>query len=134
MDQRITHILATATITLVWFVNGLFCKVLNLVPRHQEIVGRILGEQHSWLFTKAIGVLEISMTAWIMTRIKSRFCAVFQMVIVGTMNIIEFIFAPDLLLFGQMNIIFAAIFIFLIYVNEFFLGRQTAAQSNQGFE
>lgn len=61
MDQRTPYILATATITLVWFVDGFFCKVLGLVPRHQEIVGRILGEQHAWLFTKAIGISEILM-------------------------------------------------------------------------
>jgi hypothetical protein len=127
---RLLHILATAIITLVWFINGFFCKVLNLVPRHQEIVGRILGEQNAWLFAKAIGVSEILMVVWILTRIKSRFCAIFQMVIVGTMNIVEFILVPDLLLFGRMNIVFAAIFIVLIYVNEFFFDKKVA-QSNQ---
>ncbi len=30
-------------IAAVWIANGLFCKVLNLVPRHQEIVARIIG-------------------------------------------------------------------------------------------
>ena len=69
MDQRIPHILATAIIILVWFVNGFFFKVLNLVPRHQEIVGRILGEQHAWIFNKTIGVSEILMVVWILSRI-----------------------------------------------------------------
>lgn len=78
----------------------------------------------------AIGASEILMVVWILTRIKSRFCAVFQIMIVGTMNIIEFILAPDLLLFGRMNIVFAAILIVLIYVNEFFFGRKVV-QSNQ---
>ncbi|MEJ1242216.1 DoxX-like family protein [Chryseolinea sp. T2] len=117
--NRIPHILATAIIALVWFVNGFFCKVLSLVPRHQEIVARILGEEDAWIFTKAIGVAEILMVVWILSRIKSRLCAVFQMAIVGIMNIIEFVLAPDLLLFGRMNIVFASIFIVLIYVNEF---------------
>lgn len=117
--NRIPRILATIVITLVWFVNGFFCKVLNLVPRHQEIVSRILGEQHAWLFTKAIGVAEILMVVWIVSRIKSKFCAIFQMAIVGIMNITEFILVPDLLLFGRMNVVFASLFIALIYVNEF---------------
>ena len=43
-------------IAAVWLANGLFCKVLNLVPRHQQIVAHILGEQYSVMFTKAIGV------------------------------------------------------------------------------
>lgn len=42
------------------------------------------------------------------------------------MNIIEFILAPDLLLFGRMNIVFASIFIGVIYVNEFIVGRSKA--------
>lgn len=113
--------LLTALICLVWLANGLFCKVLNLVPRHHEIVARILGEQYSRPLTIAIGVSEILMVVWILSRIKSRFCAIFQMAIVGTMNIIESILAPDLLLFGRMNIIFASIFIGLIYINEFFV-------------
>ena len=129
--QRLPHILATSIITLVWFVNGFFCKVLNMVPRHQEIVVQILGEQYSGLFTKAIGVSEILMVVWIISKIKGRFCAVFQMVIVGTMNVIEFNLAPDLLLFGRMNIIFASMFIVLIYVNEFIFGKQEAVHNNQ---
>jgi hypothetical protein len=125
-----TRSLLTTFICLVWLANGLFCKVLNLVPRHHEIVARLLGEQYSGLFTKAIGVSEMLMVVWIMSRIKSRFCAIFQMVIVGTMNIIEFILVPDLLLFGRMNIVFASIFIGLIYVNEFILTKHKATQPN----
>ncbi len=38
------HQLLTYAIASVWLVNGLFCKVLNWVPRHQFIVARILGK------------------------------------------------------------------------------------------
>jgi hypothetical protein len=131
MDQGIFRNLRTGIIALVWFINGFFCKCLNLVPRHQEIVERILGEQHAWFFTKAIGVSEILMVVWIFSRIKTRISAVFQMAIVGVMNILEFILVPDLLLFGRMNILFAFLFIVLIYVNEFVLGRQDTIHSNQ---
>jgi hypothetical protein len=129
--SRILKSISTAFICLVWLVNGLLCKVLNLVPRHQEIVARILGEQYSGLFTKTIGVSEIFMAVWIVSRVKSRFCAVFQMVIVGMMNIIEFILTPDLLLFGRMNIAFASLFIIFIYVSEFILGKQEAVRNKQ---
>lgn len=129
--ERLHHRLATSIIVLVWLINGLFCKVLNLVPRHQEIVGRILGEQHSRILTMVIGILEIVMVVWIVSRFKSRFCAIFQMTIVGTMNIIEFILTPDLLLFGRMNIFFALIFILLIYVNEFMASRKRFTMTNE---
>lgn len=116
----------TIFICLVWATNGLLCKVLNLVPRHQQIVACILGEQHALLFTKAIGVAEILMVVWILSRVKSRFCVIFQMMIVTLMNLIEFILVPDLLLFGRMNIVLAAIFIVLIYINEFIFRKHEA--------
>jgi hypothetical protein len=43
------------------------------------------------------------------------------MAIVGAMNVIEFMLAADILLFGRMNIVFASLFIALIYFNEFVL-------------
>src|SRR5260221_9966131 len=100
---------------LVWLANGLFCKLLNLVPRHQLIVSRILGEDYSLVITKVIGVLEILMTVWILRGIKSRWCALTLIVVVAVMNILEFILVPDLLLFGRFNAVFAVLFIVIIY-------------------
>src|SRR5262245_29746150 len=117
--ERLSRLLLTTLICLVWFINGFLCKLLNLVPRHQQIVSRILGDDYSWIFTKAIGAAEILMLVWILSGIRSRFCAIFQMTIVGLMNIIEFVVAPDLLLFGRINIVVASIFIAVIYIHEF---------------
>ena len=116
--QSISFII-TISIALVWFTNGLFCKVLNLVPRHQEIVERILGETYASPITKTIGVLEIGMSIWVLSGIRSRFSAIFQLVIIATMNSLEFALAPDLLLFGRMNIVYAFLFMIIIYLNEF---------------
>ncbi len=113
---KIIHIL----IALVWFINGLFCKVLNLVPRHQQIVAEILGEAYAKELTIIIGVLEILMAIWILSKIKFKLNAVVQIVIVATMNIIEFIITPELLLWGKYNSLFAIIFIILIYLNNFY--------------
>jgi hypothetical protein len=111
----------TYFIALVWLINGLFCKILNLVHRHQEIVGRILGHNFSVIFTKAIGVSEVLMVVWILSKIKPRWCAIFQIFIIATMNTIEFFAVPDILLFGHINAIVATLFIALIYFNEFHL-------------
>jgi hypothetical protein len=110
-------------IATVWLVNGLFCKVLNLVPRHRAIVAEILGEDYATLITKTIGTLEIVMVLWIFSKIKPRFCAITQMVIVATMNILEFAIVPNLLLFGKLNIFFAFCFIIVIGCNEFFIHK-----------
>jgi hypothetical protein len=113
--------LLTIGISTVWLINGLFCKLLNLVPRHQIIVSRILGDEFSFIATKIIGILELLMAFWILTRIRSRICAVSQVVIIAAMNILEFILVPDLLLFGRINIILAFVFILIILINEFVL-------------
>ena len=110
-------------IAFVWLLNGLFCKFLNFVPRHQQIVGRILGENNAFTFTKTIGFFEVLMCFWIISRIKSKWCAMLQIIIIATMNIIEFFVVPDLLLYGKFNIVVASFFMFIIYLNEFILSK-----------
>jgi len=116
-------------IAAVWIANGLFCKVLNLVPRHQEIVARILGNDHAGLLTKAIGGSEIAMAIWILSRFQTRLNAITQITIIGTMNVLEFFLAPDLLLWGRFNLLFAFLFMILIFYNEFFLRHSLTQQS-----
>ena len=106
-------------IAAVWLGNGLFCKVLNLVPRHQEIVARILGNADARGFTLLIGVSETGMAVWILVGIWSRLNAITQIVIIAAMNALEYFLAPDLLLWGRGNAVFAFLFILLIYFNEF---------------
>jgi uncharacterized membrane protein YphA (DoxX/SURF4 family) len=111
-------------IATVWIINGLFCKVLNFVPRHEEIVARILGSQYSRVLTIMIGLSEIVMAVWILSGFKTRLNAVAQIIIVAVMNILEFILVPDLLLWGKFNSLFAFLFILLIYFNEFYLNSK----------
>ncbi len=113
----------------VWMINGLFCKTLNLVPRHQEIVSRILTTDHARLLTLLIGLAEIGMAAWILSGIRKRLNTVLQIVLIATMNTIEFILAPDLLLWGRANAIFALVFIILIYCNEFGINKKSIHQA-----
>lgn len=117
------HLALTAFIASVWAFSGLFCKALNWIPRHQQIVSRILGEQHAVLWTKTIGVAEVCFAVWVLSGIKSEFCAVLQILLVLTMSIIEIVVVPDLLLFGRANSLFAMLFVGLVYYNEFVLRR-----------
>lgn len=106
-------------IAMVWIINGFFCKVLNLVPRHQEIVARILGHEHARIMTLLIGVAEIGMSAWILSGIQKRLNVLTQIFVIAIMNALEFFLVPDLLLWGKANAFFAFIFILLIYYNEY---------------
>ena len=129
MTDRKKHQLLNYFIAAVWLVNGLLCKVLNLVPRHQEIVARILGNDSSRLLTILIGVSEILMAIWILSKAWTRINAIIQILVIATMNTIEFLLVPDLLLWGRANAIFAFLFILLIYYNEFRLNKNLALQA-----
>lgn len=107
--------------SLVWLINGLFCKVLNLVPRHQQIVAEILGETYARPLTFAIGISEVFMAIWIISRKYSRLSAIAQILLIVSMNIMEFVLAAHLLLWGRFNIVFAFCLAALIYYQEFVL-------------
>lgn len=111
----------TIFIVSVWIVNGLFCKILDLVPRHRLIVARILGENHASMLTVCIGVAELGMALWIVSRKMKRLNAWVQITVVLVMNVLEFLLASDLLLWGRGNLVFAILFALLIYYNEFCL-------------
>jgi uncharacterized membrane protein YphA (DoxX/SURF4 family) len=128
-SQKLNNVL-TYLIALVWFVNGFFCKVLNLAPRHEQIVARILGNPHARLFTFLIGFAEIIMAIWIIARFKTKLNATLQIIVIVLMNSLEFIIAPNLLMWGKLNVIFAFIFVCLIYYNEFIVNNSIRSEHN----
>jgi hypothetical protein len=109
------------SIAAVWLINGLFCKVLHLVPRHRQIVSSILGNDYAEVFTLLIGVAEIIMAIWIIAAIAISFNTIIQITIVACMNLLEFILVPHLLLWGRYNAVFALLFIALVYYYGFVL-------------
>jgi hypothetical protein len=118
------HRIVTVLVASVWVGFGLFCKVLHLVPRHQEIVASILGESYADPITRMIGVSEVLMALWILSGLKKRLNAVAQIALVGTMNVIEAVVASEILLWGKLNALFALVFIGVIYTNEWVLNEQ----------
>ena len=114
-------------IAAVWLVNGLVCKVFNLVPRHQQIVAEIMGPEHAGFLTLAIGIAETGMALWIVLGHSRRLAAFVQIICIASMNILEFILVPELLLWGKANSIFAFLFIILVYYNGFYNWRKQEA-------
>ena len=116
----------TYCIAAVWIANGLFCKVLNFVPRHEEIIERItnVDPPSAAYLTILIGISEIIMAIWILSGYKSKLNAIAQITIVATMNTLEFLLAPDLLLWGKLNAFFAFLFMVVVYFNEFNLHKR----------
>lgn len=127
MTNRTTYKILTYCIAAVWIANGLFCKVLDFVPRHQEIVTRIttVDRPSAAYLTILIGISEVIMAIWILSGYYSKLNAIVQIVIVATMNTLEYWLAPDLLLWGKLNAFFAFLFVLVVYFNEFHLNKRT---------
>lgn len=119
------HRVLAVFIAGVWLVNGLYCKLLNGVPRHERIVAKVLGDAHARPFTLAIGVAEILMAVWVLTGYRSRLNSLVQIVVVVMMNVLEFLVAPELLLWGRWNLLFALLFAGLVYWHGY-VGQESA--------
>jgi DoxX-like family len=129
MNYKSAHKFLSFCIAAIWIANGLFCKILNLVPRHELIVAKILGNEYSRTWTMIIGCAETLMAIWVLSGHRSRLNAITQIFIIAAMNILELIFVPDMLLWGKANGIFAFILIFAIYFNEFYLNKKSVQQT-----
>lgn len=64
------------------------------------------------------------MSVWILSGYKTKLNAIAQITVVATMNLLEVMLVPDLLLWGKLNIFFALIFILVVYFNEFYLNKK----------
>lgn len=106
-------------IAAVWLANGLYCKVLDGVPRHRQIVARLFGEDAAWLIIVAIGLAEVVLAAWVWSRWRQWLCVGTQIGIVLLMNAIEFVFARDLLLWGPLNAVFAMMFCAVVFFHSY---------------
>ncbi len=122
INNRI-HLIITYLIAAVWIANGLFCKVFNFVPRHEQIVAGILGNANSRTWTALIGLSEMVMAIWIISRYQSKLNALTQIAVIVTMNCLEFILVPDLLLWGKLNSLFAFLLVSVIFTNEFYFNK-----------
>src|SRR5437870_9859922 len=89
--------LSQIVIGMVWVFHGLYSKILNGIPRHRLIVGKILGNEIAGVATKAIGVIELLLGLWVFTGWQRVGCAMVQTLAIAAMNTLEIFLAGDLL-------------------------------------
>ena len=112
-----------ATLTLatagVWFLFGIWFKVLGMVPRHRSIVAAILGEAAAGPAVVLIGAAETAIAFWILSGIYPRLCAVVQSIVIATMNTLELSFAHDLLLAPTLMVAANVLFLIIVWLCAF---------------
>ena len=102
-------------IGVVWVFHGLYSKILNGVPRHQMIVGRVLGDTLARPATRAIGCMEILLGLWVFSGVGRVECAAVQTVAIVAMNFLEIKLARDLLISAAGMVILNLGFLALIW-------------------
>ena len=98
MKPKNIHLLLTLLIGSVWVFHGLYSKISDGIPRHRQIVERILGTSIADPATLVIGVLEVMLGLWIFSCIWRRACALVQTLALVSMNFLEILLARDLLI------------------------------------
>ncbi len=88
---------------------------MNGLPRHQEIVAAILGDDHARVLTVLIGFGEIFIALWIWSGRFRVACGWLQIFLVMKMNLMEQFLVPDLLLWGKWNFLWALAFSIVVW-------------------
>lgn len=81
-------ILIRASIALVWFYQGLWCKLLGGVPRHEAVVGAVpfIGAGAARSVLIVLGLAECCIAAWVMSGRRMRDAAIAQTALLIAMN------------------------------------------------
>ena len=94
-----TRALTSAT-AAVWLVHGVYNKLLGGSPRHLAIVQSVPGLDGTAgaRMLIAVGIAEVGIAVWIVSRRAPRWCAAVQTVLLLSMNVVELTYARPLLL------------------------------------
>ena len=109
------RVAAQVVIGSVWIFHGLYSKVLNGIPRHRLIVGKILGEANAGIATRVIGMMEMLLGVWAWTGWQPVGCAVVQTAAIVAMNSLEIFLARELLISAIGMVILNAGFLTLVW-------------------
>jgi hypothetical protein len=84
----------------VWLVHGLYNKLLGGSPRHLAIVQSVPGLQGAAgrRMLVAVGVTEVAIALWMLSRRAPKACAAVQTAMLLSMNVVELTYARPLLL------------------------------------
>lgn len=118
-------------VAVVWVANGVWCKVLFQVPRHAQIVARVVGDEVAPSLTVAIGLAEVAVAVWVISGRLRALCAATQIAVVLAMNVIEQVIAADLLLWGRFNLLWATLFCVVVGVAAVVSARAPTTASQE---
>ena len=92
-------LLIRIAIALVWFYEGLWCKVLGRMPHQEGIVENVpfLGQRVAHAFLVSLGAFECVLGAWVLSGRQLWWAALVQTALLVTMNSLGVAFARRLI-------------------------------------
>jgi len=83
----------------VWLYEGLWCKLLAGEPNQVRVVSAVpeVGPRFGGLFLKGLGVGEVLLALWILSRFRPELCALVQTVLLIALNSCGMVFARHLI-------------------------------------
>jgi hypothetical protein len=85
-------------VAFVWLLFGLLFKALDAVPRHRQIVARVVGEKRGAAVLWLVALAEIGLGMWMLVGRALPLCMAAQTLLIVSMNTLELRYARDLLL------------------------------------
>jgi DoxX-like family/Uncharacterized conserved protein (COG2071) len=118
----------TPALAAVWLVHGLYNKLLGGSPRHLAIVQSVPGLHGvaGAQMLMAIGVAEVAIAVWMLSRRAPIWCAAVQTVLLLSMNVVELTFARRLLLWPAGLLPLNALFLTAVWASALKMGTVRA--------
>jgi hypothetical protein len=86
-------------VAAVWLYEGLWCKLLGREPNQVRVVAAVpqLGERFGGPGLKMLGIIEVVLALWVLSRLAPVVCALAQTVFLVALNTCGLLFARKLI-------------------------------------
>jgi hypothetical protein len=108
----------------VWFYEGVWCKLLNGQPRQVRVVEAMpfYGSNVATNLLKLLGIIEVAISVWVLTRIAPIVCAVAQTLLLVTLNACGLLWARRFIDDSAGMVVKNFAFLVLVWVSASFPG------------
>ncbi len=86
-------------VAFVWLYEGLWCKLLGREPRQRDVVAAVprFGAAIGGTFLVALGVVEVVLALWVLSRVAPHACAIAQVALLVALNTAGVTFARHII-------------------------------------
>ncbi len=106
------------SVAVVWLYEGLWCKVLGMMPTQLAIVVELPGfsRERGLVLLKSVGAVEIFLGLWVLTGVHPAWCALGEAVLLVMMNANALVWARHLVIDPVGMVLRNGVFLMLVWV------------------